>query len=263
MSSAGFPVTTQQGIGGGVSFLPNFKYSKSAFNKEDMDIILAGIQGFASIDDSKKIKTLLAKLRLGQEDKLMLENDIIIDFTSWNHESTTIEKVKVIRTAIATHHLIEMEYYSGHNGYSIRTIEPYKLIFKQSYWYLFAYCMQKKDFRLFKLSRISELQICDTVYQERTGVDLPSLQDDFVDGKGELVTVRMDKSLEYLAIDYFGKDKIKEIDNNLYISFQTEHFEWVISTFASLGNKAEIIEPDTYRKAIRDFLEQAKKQYEI
>ena len=33
LSSAGFPVTTQQGIGGGISLLPNFKYSKSALNK--------------------------------------------------------------------------------------------------------------------------------------------------------------------------------------------------------------------------------------
>ena len=92
LSSAGFPVTTQQGIGGGISLLPNFKYSKSALNKEDIDLIVSGIQGFASIDESSKIKTLLAKLRLGQEDKLLLENDIIIDFTSWNHKSTTIEK---------------------------------------------------------------------------------------------------------------------------------------------------------------------------
>ena len=116
LSSEGFPVVTKQGIGGGVSLLPNFKYSKSALNKEDMDIILAGIQGFASIDDSTKIKTLLAKLRLGQEDKLLLENDIIIDFTSWNHKSTIVEKIKIIRSAIATRHMIQIEYYSGSNG---------------------------------------------------------------------------------------------------------------------------------------------------
>lgn len=101
LSSAGFPVTTQQGIGGGISLLSNFKYSKSVLNKEDIDLIVSGIQGFASIDESSKIKTLLAKLRLGQEDKLLLENDIIIDFTSWNHKNTTIEKIKIIRSAIA------------------------------------------------------------------------------------------------------------------------------------------------------------------
>lgn len=55
-----------------------------------MNVILAGIQGFASIDDSAKIKTLLAKLRFNQSDKMLLENDIIIDFTSWNHNSKII-----------------------------------------------------------------------------------------------------------------------------------------------------------------------------
>ena len=69
LSSAGFPITTQQGIGGGISLLPNFKYNKSVFNKEDMDIILAGIQGLSTIDDSAKIKTLLAKLQFNSKDR--------------------------------------------------------------------------------------------------------------------------------------------------------------------------------------------------
>lgn len=263
LSSEGFPVVTKQGIGGGVSLLPNFKYSKSALNKEDMDIILAGIQGFASIDDSTKIKTLLAKLRLGQEDKLLLENDIIIDFTSWNHKSTIVEKIKIIRSAIATRHMIQIEYYSGSNGYSKRIIEPYKLIFKQEYWYLFGYCTKRQEFRMFKINRISTLEICRETYEERTNLEIPVMQSDFSNDRGILVTVRMDKSFEFLAIDFFGQENIKEIGNNLYISFQTEHIQWVISTFASLGDKAEIIEPETLRKEMKDFLKHAENQYKI
>lgn len=263
LSSAGFPVITQQGIGGGISLMPNFKYSKSALNREDMDLILAGIQGFASIDDRSKIKTLLAKLRLGQEDKLLLENDVIIDFTSWNHKSMIIEKIKVIRSAIANRRLLQIEYYSGRNGYSERTVEPYKLLFKQGYWYLFAYCTQKNDFRLFKLNRVSKLQLCDTRYEERTNYVIPTLQDDFADDSGTLVTAKMDTSLEYLAIDFFGKESIEKMDGYLFVTFKTEHKEWVISTFASLGDKAEIIEPEEIRNEMKLFLERAQKHYEI
>ena len=43
LSSAGFPIITQQGIGGGISLMPDFKYNKSVLNKDDIDIILAGI----------------------------------------------------------------------------------------------------------------------------------------------------------------------------------------------------------------------------
>ena len=50
--------------------MPDFKYNKSVLNKDDMDIILAGIQGLSSIDDSAKIKTLLAKLRFSNSNKI-------------------------------------------------------------------------------------------------------------------------------------------------------------------------------------------------
>lgn len=261
LSSAGFPVTSQQGIGGGVSLLPNFRYTKSALNKEDMDIILAGIQSFASIDDSAKIKTLLAKLRFRHEDKMLLENDIIIDFTSWNHQSTLIEKIRTIRAAIAQHRLLEMEYYSG-SGHHHRRVEPYKLIFKQDNWYLFGYCTFRDDFRVFKANRITGLQISDKTFDEREDYHLPSLHSEFVNHSGERITVRMDSSLEFLAIDFFGMENIRKVNDDLFISFQTEYPQWVISTLAGFGNQAEMISPDTLRNEMKLFLEQAKKQYE-
>lgn len=260
LSSAGFPVTSQQGIGGGVSLLPDFRYSKTALNKEDMNVILAGIQGFASIDDSAKIKTLLAKLRFNQSDKMLLENDIIIDFTSWNHNSRIIEKIKSIRIAIANYQLLEMEYYGGSGCYH-REIEPYKLIFKQENWYLFGYCKYKEDFRIFKVSRMADLHISDETFTEREDYTIPPLQSDFANESGISITVRMDKSLEFLAVDFFGLENMTWVDNDIFVIFQTERTEWVISTFAGFGNKAEIIAPDSVRDEMKSFLQQAQKMY--
>ena len=153
LSSAGFPVITQQGVGGGISLMPNFRYNKSALSKDDMDVILAGIQGLSIIDDSTKIKTLLAKLRFSSNDKMLLENDIVIDFSTWNHNSTIIKKIRLIRVAIANHNLLNMKYYSS-NGYRERIVEPYKLLFKQESWYMLAYCHYRNDFRIPHLLRL-------------------------------------------------------------------------------------------------------------
>lgn len=262
LSSAGFPVTSQQGIGGGVSLLPDFRYNKTALNKEDMNVILAGIQGFASIDDSAKIKTLLAKLRFNQGDKMLLENDIIIDFTSWNHNNRVVEKIKAIRAAIANHQLLEMEYYSS-SGYNHRQIEPYKLIFKQENWYLFGYCKSKKDFRVFKVSRMTDLHISDETFFEREDYTIPPLQSDFANESGTSITVRMDKSLEFLAVDFFGLESMTKKGDDILVTFQTKHTEWVISTFASFGDKAEIIAPDNLRNEMKLFLEQTQRLYKI
>lgn len=262
LSSAGFPVISQQGIGGGISLMPDFRYSKSALNKEDMDILIAAIHGLASIDDQLKIKSLLAKLRFSSEEHLFLENDVIIDFTSWNQKSTLIHNIKIIRSAIARHQLLELSYYSG-NGYSHREVEPYKLIFKEESWYLFAYCTFRKDFRIFKISRITDLKIRESTFKERENYAIPSLNSQLANSSGVQVSIRMDQSYEFLAIDFFGIENIKTVDHNLFITFSTENPQWVLSTMAGLGDKAEILAPESLRQEMKEFLNQAKSLYEI
>nr|WP_234405581.1 WYL domain-containing protein [Paenibacillus sp. IHBB 10380] len=47
---------------------------------------------------------------------------------------------------------------------SKRIVEPHKLVFKQTYWYLYAFCLEKNDFRLFKLSRICSYEVLDSTF---------------------------------------------------------------------------------------------------
>ena len=149
------------------------------------------------------------------------------------------------------------------NGYRERIVEPYKLLFKQESWYLLAYCHYRKSFRIFKVERISDLQITKETFEEREGYETPLLKSDFSNSQGIEITVRMDKSLEFLAIDFFGEENIIKNADNLYITFHSEYPSWVITTFASLGEKAEIISPNSLRTEVKDFLKNALKQYEI
>ena len=262
LSSVGFPVISQQGIGGGVSLLPNFRYSKSALNKEEMSMIFAGLNSFSVIDDSTKIKTLLAKLRLNDESKMLLENDVIIHFTSWNFNSPMIDRIKIIRKSIAAKTKIEMQYYGGKGHISV-LVEPYKLVFKNSNWYLFGYCNNVNDFRLYKLNRIVDVVLSDISFTERTDYEIPELKSDFVNNSGCEVTVRMDTSFEFMAIDFFGMDNLRrDTQGNIFITFQTENTEWVLRVFAEFGDKAEILSPKSLRDEMRDFLTKAKKLYE-
>lgn len=260
LSSAGFPVISQQGIGGGISLLSDFKYNKTALNKEEMNVILAGIQSFVTIDDNIKINTLLAKLQFNQSDKMLLENDVIIDFTSWSNNNKIVEKIKLIRMAIINHHILEINYYSK-KRYCLRRVEPYKLIFKEQNWYLFSYCKDREDFRIFKVNRMTDIHISNEIFIEQDNYVIPPLQNDFISESGISVTVRMDNSLEYLAIDFFGLENLKKIENNIFVTFQTERTDWVVSTFAGFGNKAEIISPITLREEIKTFFIDAQKLY--
>ena len=194
LSASGFPVVTRQGVGGGVSLLPNFRYNKSALSEDDMKVILAGIEGLATIDDSARMKTLLAKLRFSDGNRLLLENDIILDFTSWNQNSSFLSRIGMLRKAIAGHFIVEMGYCSP-SGTVTRRVEPYKLIFKQETWYLLAFCLLRQEFRMFRLSRITDLEVSDSVFDERSDYEIPSMESHFVNDGGQTVTVKMDRSL--------------------------------------------------------------------
>lgn len=52
-------------------------------------------------------------------------------------------------------------------------MEPYDLIFQWSNWYVWGWCLMRQDFRLFKLNRITELEIGDGF--EKQAVPLPDL----------------------------------------------------------------------------------------
>ncbi|MEA4988526.1 MAG: WYL domain-containing protein [Anaerovorax sp.] len=150
-----------------------------------------------------------------------------------------IDKIKIIRMGISIHHLLEMDYYSG-SGYYPRSIEPYKLIFKQENWYLFGYCKYKKDFRIFKVSRMTDLQISDETFDPRKDYIIPPLQSDFANDSGISITVRMDKSLEFLAVDFFGLESMTRVNNDIFITFQTERPEWLSVRLRALGIRRKL-----------------------
>ncbi|MFJ8090819.1 WYL domain-containing protein [Lysinibacillus sp. NPDC095746] len=52
------------------------------------------------------------------------------------------------RKAIRKQLLMAIEYRLK-SGYSKRTVEPSKLLFKYSSWYLYAFCLERNQFRLF------------------------------------------------------------------------------------------------------------------
>ena len=49
--------------------------------------------------------------------------------------------------------------YFAPSGTTSREIEPYHLIFQWGHWYVWGYCDLRQDYRLFKLTRITDLQI--------------------------------------------------------------------------------------------------------
>ena len=125
---AGIPLVTTQGYGGGVSIAEGFKLDKSLLTGDEIQAILSGVKGLDSVSDTSHFPALVEKLADGNSD------DILIDLAS-HYQGSLTEKIAAIRAAIRDRLPISFDYYYE-KGQCRRILEPYKLVFRWSAWYV-------------------------------------------------------------------------------------------------------------------------------
>lgn len=82
-------------------------------------------------------------------------------FLSGGQIQNAYNKFIDIKTAIMQSRVIEIDYINTYNQKSRRKIEPMRLIFKSQAWYLWGFCLEKQDYRTFRISRIKRVEISD------------------------------------------------------------------------------------------------------
>ena len=118
--------------------------------------------------------------------------------------------------AIQTGKKISFSYYSKKQDRSQRTILPYRLIFKLNAWYVIGHCLDKLDFRFFKLSRIRDLRLVEEAVKDR---DYPPLSQeklelllnpskDKVEGSKEEIELIFTESALPKIYDHFTEEEI-------------------------------------------------------
>lgn len=250
---AGIPLITTQGHEGGISIADNYKVNKTFFTQEELQAVLTGLQGIDSVSKTPYSVKMSEKLS-GKGSHIVADDVIIIDLASHYFESLS-EKIARIKSAILERHIVSFQYFYK-KGESIRHIEPYRLVFKWSSWYVFGYCLDREDFRLFKLNRLMGLRILDDTYMLRTlPKDALNFDRYFSSDKAFHLKAVFSASEKYRLIEEYGAGCYLESDNKLvfeqdFVSYENMR-EWVFS----FGDKVEIIEP---QELVEDRLVQAE-----
>ena len=165
LSLAGIPVYTEKGKGGGIGLLPDFVLSKSLLSEGEQSEILTALQGLGSIKAAETDQVLRKLSAVFNKSAVpWLE----VDFSDWgNCQGDMFQGCK---TAILEKRVAAFDYYSTYGVKTSRRVEPVQLWFKSRAWYLRAFCLNKQDVRLFKLTRMQNFVLTDELFSER---DLP------------------------------------------------------------------------------------------
>ena len=166
LGMAGIPIVSEQGQGGGISIMEGYRVDRTVLSSEDMKAILTGLQSLDSVSGTKRYRQLMEKISVDGSAAVNVDNHIIIDLSNWD-KSAVSEKIGLIKAAMEQNLKIAFNYFSQ-SGESRRVIEPYHLVFQWSGWYVWGYCAQREDYRIFKLTRMTELALTNEKISDRT-----------------------------------------------------------------------------------------------
>ena len=245
---AGIPIRTEQGIGGGISIMDGYRMDRTILTSKDMQMILAGLRSLDSVSGSSYYGQLMEKIQAGSSEFITGRDSILIDLSSWYRDSLA-PKIETIQDAIGDRHLIRFRYYAP-SGESDRMVEPYYLVFRWSSWYLWAWCLIRKDFRLFKLNRMDGVQKTEKTFECRD-VTMPDLSNERIFPGGIKVKALFEPDQKWRLVEEFGPLCFTENDDGrLLFTADYTDMDNLITWIMTFGDKAEVLEPKKARKKI-------------
>jgi len=249
---AGIPITTSTGINGGISIMEEYKVEKGLFTASDITSLLIGLGSLPL--SGEELPTTIAKIKgMIPRDQMrnieMKSRQIAVDHTPWHGRRPLQLNIREIKTALDSNRLMSFQYYDSLGRESNRTIEPCQLLLKDSNWYLQAYCLSRQDFRIFRLSRMSELQILGQTFSPR---DFEFKYDDAGPTREITLKLLIDESLRGWMADFCGKENLRPFkDNKVLVDFPFVESDFTYGMLLSFGDKCECLAPEAVRQEVK------------
>ena len=260
LSSAGVPVFTNKGNGGGISLLENYSLNKTLISEYESESLLLALKTLKAAK-YPEIDTILEKI--GAVFKHSETDWVHIDFSPWESTPNEHNKFIEIKKAILDRKRISFEYVSSAGEKTSREIEPMKLIFKGQAWYLWGYCVRKNDFRVFRISRIKNVKVTNEIFKRRNYVD--KNQGNETENIRSPVYLKLKfypQVLHRLYDDFDDEMIVRNSDGTCTVEVQFPEDEWVYGYLLSFGSYVEILQPPHNRDIIADRAKKLLKFYE-
>lgn len=247
---AGIPILTLQGAGGGIRIMEGYRMDRTLLTSRDMKMILAGLRSLDSVSPGRYYGQLMEKLSPGTADFVNGRDFMLIDLSSWYKDSLA-PKIARIQEAVEERKILAFHYYAP-SGESIRKIEPYYLVFRWSSWYVWGWCLKRKDFRLFKLNRMDRLIKEETSFEPRQ-VPAPDLFNERIFPGKIRVKAVFAPQMKWRLVEEFGIHCFKtQEDGSLLFQMDYTDEEHLISWLLTFGGRAEVLEPASVRKRLAE-----------
>jgi predicted DNA-binding transcriptional regulator YafY len=259
LAEAGIPIYASQGKGGGISLLEHFVLNKSVLSDMEQNEILIGLQ---SLQASRYPDPTGALAKLSLVFNKAATPWIEVDFSAWGSGAEQRDAFGLLKSAILNQRLIAFRYFGSDGKEGNRRVEPGKLIFKHKAWYLQGFCLTKQAERVFKISRMSAIELLHEPFQPgRTQEQRPPHHGSTkkITGQPEPIPLHLLLAIApegaYRVYDEFGLGAVdKQADGSFRVRLLLPESNWLYSHLLSFGPHLSVLEPELIRAGLRSRL---------
>jgi predicted DNA-binding transcriptional regulator YafY len=269
INAAGIPVTAIHGPNGGYKILDTFRLDRQFFTFDDLFFITTALQGVADSLESGAIEKTVDKIKSLARQEASPElaqraERLCIDFSALGFSARRKDHLALVQDAVARNRCISFTYTNARLQTSTRVVEPYAIVFKWFSWYLFAWCRSRKEFRLFRLSRVRDPVLKPEVFRRRE-VSVQGYLDGLV-RKGPVpvtAVLRFRPELRVLVEDYFaGADISVDEQGALIVKLDFPEDNWLYGMILSYGDGVEVVSPGPLQQKIAEISRKTLQLYQ-
>jgi predicted DNA-binding transcriptional regulator YafY len=271
LEEAGVPIVGEAGVG--YRMMDGYRLPPVMFTKEEATAFLTAEKMVEKLTDpstQEGFKSAMYKIRavLRSTEKNYLENledniEVVENkFLPKNRHE--VHHLQNILKSISDKVVLNIKYFANHSQEdTTRHIEPVGIYFSGTYWHLIAYCQMRKDYRDFRIDRIMNIEETTLSFLK----EHPSLKTYLsqISRKRELHTVvlRLDNEVIKTLGDqkyYHGYVSEQMVDNQVEMTFLTSSLMGFARWFMLLGDRAEIITPESLKTEVKEIAENVLKR---
>lgn len=223
-----------------------------------LEILYDKLNDNENLDLIENIKTLIEKLKI-QNSSVNKYNDFSKNITL----DSVVNKLSLqnnieldIQKHILLNNKLKIEYLSTKNEVTQRIIHPYKIITRNNFKYIIAFCETKKELRVFKLIRINRLETLNEKFSSPENIKVLLKENNLGLMYGENIHVKLHikPPFSYSISDrmYSSNQNITHNeDNSIIFEADLNGKEDIIRWILSMKSYVTVLEPLSLKEEIK------------
>jgi predicted DNA-binding transcriptional regulator YafY len=274
LSTAGVPVYTDRGPGGGISLLESYRTNLTGLSDDEATALfmLSIPAPLEALGVGKELRAALLKLSAAlpsarRDAEIHTRQRIHLDSVPWHQREQTAPYLTTLQQALWQDRRLDLTYEANFNVRIRAIVEPLGLVAKANAWYLVY--RRETAFRVLLVRRVLQAEMLEENFRRPPDFNLVEFWQRWTEENEAIhtrytVLVRVAPTLIPFLSQNFGENMVEqaeqpgEPDNYgwMIIRLVFESLEAARGRLLAFGRAVEVLEPLPLRKSLIDFAEQ-------